>query len=184
MNDQAGSKSHELVCPSHFLAVAAGKIIVYSNDMHALTCKRVKVCGHGCNESLSFTRFHFGNSALMKNYTSKHLHAERSLTEYAKICLADSRKGIGQNIVKSFTGRKARLERGGYGGKLLVCHFAVSICKGFDSINSFLQLFHLSLAVRADYLIQKSHLFYLHKDLNKNIHFIISLQHAFCYYYL
>ncbi len=71
---------------AHPFRVALCKIVVDGDDMHALTRKRVEVCGKGGNKRLAFARLHFGNSALMQAYAADNLNVEVLHFKHAPAC--------------------------------------------------------------------------------------------------
>jgi hypothetical protein len=62
--------------------------------MHAFARERVQVCRQGGNERFTFTRTHFGNTALMQTDTADNLHAEMAHIEYARRRLSQRRKRV------------------------------------------------------------------------------------------
>ena len=100
VNNKSDRKSHETIELTHPLGVTLCKIIINGYDMNAFSRKRVKICRKGRNEGLTFTRFHFTDTSLMKHDTTDYLNGEMAHTEYAVACLSASGKGFGKNIVK------------------------------------------------------------------------------------
>ena len=149
MNDQACGQTEKTVNLTHFLAVTSGKVIVNRNDMHAFSRKCVQICGHGCYEGLTFTRFHFRNAALMKDDTAHQLYTEGAFAENAVRRFAACRKGIRQNIVKRFARRKSSLQKRRGTAQFLVAHGFVRFGKRLDFIYGRLDFFDLSFTVCA-----------------------------------
>ena len=52
-----------------------GCCFVYRYYVYAFARERVEVCGQCFNESFTFTRFHFRNSALVKQNTAYQLYS-------------------------------------------------------------------------------------------------------------
>ena len=52
---------------AHFLRLELSQIVVYSNNVNALSRKGVSISRQTGNESFTFTCFHFGDTSLMKN---------------------------------------------------------------------------------------------------------------------
>ena len=97
--NQTGREPEKVVDAPHFLAVAAGKVFVDRDDMHALPGKRIEVRGERRNERLPLTCFHLGDPALMEHDAAEQLHVVRSLSEDTRIRLPDDRESVRQNIV-------------------------------------------------------------------------------------
>ena len=149
VNDQARRQTEKCVNLAHFLAVTSGKVIVDRNDMHAFSRQRVQICGHGCNESLTFTRFHFRNAALMKDDTAHQLYAEGAFAENTVRRFTARREGVRQNIVKRFARRKSFLQKRRGAAQFFVAHGFIRIGKRLDFIYDRLDFFDLSFTVCA-----------------------------------
>ena len=120
--NKSRSKPHKLIYSPHFLAIASCKIVVYGNYVHTLARKSVKIGGHCCDKSFSFSCFHLCDSALMEYYSTYKLYSEGTLPENSVVCLSDSGKSVRQNIIKIFTARKSFLKYSGRIRKLLIAH--------------------------------------------------------------
>ena len=149
MHNKTGGHTHKLIDTSHFVGTDTGKIVVDRDDMNALACKRVEICGESCHKRFAFTGFHFGNTSLVKNDTAKHLHAEGAFTEYAVVCLANSGKSLGQNIIQGFSCGKTVAEYLCHALQFGIAHCTVCIGKSVDLVGNQLQFFELTLAVSA-----------------------------------
>ena len=144
VNYKSRSKSEEAVNTAHFLTVTGSEVVVDRNYMNALFGKRVKICGQGCNEGFTFTRFHLRNSSLMKKNTAHKLNSVRTLAENSLIRLANEGERLGQNIVKSRAVAERCLEFIRISAHFLVAHLAEGIRECFYLINDrnyFLYLF-------------------------------------------
>ena len=100
VDNETHRKTHKAVNLAHPLGVTLGKIIVDRNDMNALTRKRIKVCRKCCNESFTFTCFHFTYTSLMQNDTAQYLNGEMAHSEHSVTRLTASGKCLGKNIIK------------------------------------------------------------------------------------
>ena len=67
-------QSVEHIERSHPLRVSFGKIVIDSDHVHTLACKRIQEHRERRNESLTLTGSHLGNLALMQDDTSDDLH--------------------------------------------------------------------------------------------------------------
>ena len=67
-------QSVEHIERSHPLRVSFGKIVIDSDHVHTLACKRIQEHWECRNESLTLTGSHLGNLALMQNDTADDLH--------------------------------------------------------------------------------------------------------------
>ena len=95
VHDKAYRKTEIAVYLTHPLAVTLCKIVVDRDNVHALACKRVEICRKGRHHRLTFTRFHFGNSTLVKYDTAYNLHVVVAHVKYALGRFAHYGKGIG-----------------------------------------------------------------------------------------
>ncbi len=127
--------------------------------MHALSRQSVEVCGHGCNERLSFAGFHLRNSALMKNYSAENLNSVRFFADGSRRRLPDRGKRLGKDVVKSFACCKPVFEFRRDGGKLAVRHCGIFIRKRVRFVNYGHELFDLTVAVCSEDFFDQRHLF-------------------------
>ena len=59
VNNQTHRQSKEVIELAHPLTVTLCKIVIDGYDMHTFARKSIKVCRKGCNQSFTFTCFHF-----------------------------------------------------------------------------------------------------------------------------
>ena len=85
---------------AHPFSVAAGEVIVYGNDMHALARKGVEVCGQSGNERFAFTRAHLCNTTLVQADTAHYLHVEVLHFEHAPTCFAQGGECVEHYVVE------------------------------------------------------------------------------------
>ena len=109
VSDKTYGKTEVSVELAHPLGVTASEVVVDGNDMNAVACKTVEVCGEGSNKSFTFTCFHLGDTSLMKNDSADNLNGIVLHTEHSVACLTANSKCVGKNIVCSFTVCKAFL---------------------------------------------------------------------------
>ena len=78
------------------MRVAAGQVIVYGNDVHALAGQGVEVYGQCGGERFAFASAHFGDFAFVQGLCAYHLHIEMAHFHVAAAGFAYQRKGFGQ----------------------------------------------------------------------------------------
>ena len=81
---------------SHPLGVTLCQVIVYGNDMNAITGKRIQISGAGRHQGLSFSRSHLRNTSLMKNDSTNQLYGEMFHTQLSLSRFSNGSKGFGQ----------------------------------------------------------------------------------------
>ena len=92
---------------AHPFGVTLGEVVVHRHNMHALAGQRVQIRRERRDKSLAFTRFHFGNIALMQEYATHQLHIKRPQTQGASRSLTTVRKCLWQQIIKALTAHRA-----------------------------------------------------------------------------
>ncbi len=107
MNNETDGKTEKAENFTHPLGVTLCKIIVYGDDMHTLTGQGIQIRGERRDKRFSFTGFHFGYSALVKNDTAGYLHRKVLHVEHAPCGFAANGKRFGENIIGRFTVLKA-----------------------------------------------------------------------------
>ena len=110
LDNKADRKSQISVDIAHPFAVTLCEIIVNGNDMYTVARKRVEVCGKGSHKGFTFTRFHFGDSALMKHDTADKLNVVMALAENSPRCFSYRRERFGKDIVERFALCQSALE--------------------------------------------------------------------------
>ncbi len=85
---------------THPLRVAVCEVVVDGDDMHAFACEPIEIDGQRGYERLSFSGFHLGNTALMKDEPAYQLDIEVSLPKRSLCGLADRRKCFRQDVFK------------------------------------------------------------------------------------
>ena len=86
----------EAMQPAHPLGVAAGKVVINRDDMHALAGQGIEVCRERRHQGLAFTGTHFGDLAVVQHHAADQLHVEVAHPECTLAGLAHNRKGFGQ----------------------------------------------------------------------------------------
>ena len=69
--------------------------------MYTLALERVEVNGQRCDERLTFTRFHLGDTPLVQNDSAYYLNSEMLHAEASDRRLAAYSKRLRQQIVES-----------------------------------------------------------------------------------
>ena len=100
MHDRRNGQPQGVINRSHPLHVAAGQIVVDRDQMRTAPEQGVEIERQGCHQRLALSRFHLGNTALMKDDTAKELAIKMAHTGDPARDLADGRIGFGQNVVE------------------------------------------------------------------------------------
>ena len=87
---------------AHPFGVAAGKIIVDGDDVHALPRKRFEIGGKSRDERLAFARLHLGDAPLEEADAADDLHMEMTHAEDAARSFPERRKGVVEDVVERF----------------------------------------------------------------------------------
>src|ERR1700676_629688 len=101
VDDNANAEAEATIERAHPFGVAAGEIIVHSDDVHAASGERIEASGKGGDERLAFTRFHFRDFAFVEHHAADELHIEMTHVQKAAASFANQRE----------SGRDGRLER-------------------------------------------------------------------------
>ena len=120
VHDDADRHPEELVDLPHPLGVAAGEVVVHSDDVDALAGERVEIDRQGRDERLAFAGLHLGDPALVQDHAADELDVEMALAERALCRLAHGREGLDQDVVDILAGRELGPEAVGAGAQLLV----------------------------------------------------------------
>ena len=149
VHNQADLEAQEPVDLTHPLGVAARKVVVDRDDMHAFSAQRVEIGRKRRHEGFTLTGAHFRNTALMQHNTADDLHREVLHAEHAPGRLSTGGKRLRQNIVERFSVCKALLELGRAGLEFLVAHGGVLLFQRQDRFENGVDALELALAVRA-----------------------------------
>ena len=113
-DDDAGSHAEEAVEFAQFFAVAAGKVVVDGDDVHAFAGQGVQVHRQGGDQSFAFTGAHFGDFALVQHDAANHLYVVVAQAKDALARFAHHGEGFGQELVEGFAFGEAFAEFGGF----------------------------------------------------------------------
>ena len=105
---------------THPLRVTLSQIVINRNDMNALACQRIEVCGQHTGQGLTFTSTHLGNVTEVQCRTAHNLDAEVLLPQHAPGCLACRGESIQQQIVYIGTVSQLLLKLLGLGTEFIV----------------------------------------------------------------
>ncbi len=108
--NHADAQPQQVIDGTHPHGVAAGKVIVDRDQMHAFAQQRVQIEGKRGDEGFPFAGFHLGDAPLMKHNPAQQLHIEVAHVERAARRLAHHRERLWQNIVQRLAILKALLE--------------------------------------------------------------------------
>src|SRR5262249_25359732 len=97
--DGSGRDAQGLVNWHHSFAVAAGQVIVHSDDVYALAFERVQVRRQRGNEGLTFAGNHLGDVAAMQDDAAEDLHVEMPHVLGAPSGFTAGGERFGQQIV-------------------------------------------------------------------------------------
>ncbi len=101
-DNRSDGESEQAIDLSHPHRVAAGKIFVDGDDVHALTGERIQVCRRDPRKRLSFSGHHLGDRAAVQHESAEQLDVERALVERALRRLAHEREGLHSHFVQYF----------------------------------------------------------------------------------
>ena len=157
--DRTDGLPHVRVHGPHPFGIAPCEVVVYRNDMHALSRKAVQIGGRDAHERFTFARFHFGNAPRMQHERTHDLHVVGAFAQHAERRFARERKSFGKYVVERFAFCKALFKnrslfrkifrRKGFCPALFFVHFCEDRSERFD----------ISFVLRAEekrkYLIDK-----------------------------
>ena len=97
MDDKTYRKTEEAVNSADKLAVTLCKVVVYRNNVYALSCKCIKIGRKGGNVGFTFARLHFRNTPLMKDDTADYLNRVGLDSDNSPHSLTANRKSVRQD---------------------------------------------------------------------------------------
>ena len=156
-NDHAHGEAEEAMHFAHPFRVAAGKVIVDGDDVNALSCKCVEVCGQSGDQRLAFARLHLCDTALVQGNAADDLHVIVFEFEHAPRRFPHDRKGVVENVVQRFARAQPVLEDLRLRTQLRVRHDAVFGFQRLHAVSHFIQLFYAATAVTVKQVIDESH---------------------------
>ncbi len=153
MDDKPGGQTQKVIDASVLLRAQPRQIFVDSYDMHAQTGQRVEISGQRCHKRLTFTRFHLGDTALMKDDAAHELHFKRTLAQHTPVCLAYQRERVGQYIVKCFARREPSLQFRRHSAQFFVAQRFICVAQRLDLFNVRHDFADLPITVTAEYFL-------------------------------
>ena len=110
VHNEADTEAEEAMNLPHPFAVAACKVVVDGNNVHAFTGQGIQVCRKNRNQSFSFAGLHLGDSALMQDNSADNLYREGLHPEHAPRGLSRRGKSVGKDIVQCLPVGKTLLQ--------------------------------------------------------------------------
>ena len=150
----AHRKPQKLVYLPHPIGVAASQIIVYRDQMRALSFQCVEIHRARGDERLAFARFHFRNHPPMQHDPADELHIIMPHVQNPPARLADRRKRLRQNIVERRAVFDHRLEFRRLRLQLLVGQALNSRFQTVYLNDNGAQFPHHALMARPEYLLK------------------------------
>ena len=99
-NDYARGHAQGTEDPAHEFTLVAGQVIVDRDDVNATANNCVEVSGECRNESLAFTRAHFGDVAKVKCGTTHELNVKVTQANGAAGSFSNRRERFGEHVVE------------------------------------------------------------------------------------
>ncbi len=84
---------------THPLRVTVCQVIVYGNDMDALSLQGIQVCRQRRHQRLTFTCFHLSDTSLVKDDAADQLHPVMLHIQYTSCGLPHGSKCLRQQVV-------------------------------------------------------------------------------------
>ena len=133
--EQTDGHAQVLVDAAHPLGVALGKVIIDSNDVHALAGNSVKIAGQRGDEGLTFAGLHLGDVALVQCHGANELHVKVAHTHGALGSLTHGGKGLGEHVVERLAVGVTLAELIGLGAEFLLGHLLKLGLKTVDLVD-------------------------------------------------
>ena len=133
--EQTDGHAQVLIDAAHPLGVALGKVIVDSNDVHALAGNSVEIAGQRGDEGLAFAGLHLGDVALVQRHCADELYIKVTHAHSALGSFAHGGKGLGEHVVERLAVGIALTELIGLGAELLLGHLLKLGLKTVDLVD-------------------------------------------------
>ena len=105
---------------AHPACIAAGQVIVHSDDVQALASQCIQVSGQCGGQGFALARAHFGNLAVVQGDATRQLDIEVPHLHDPLGAFTNNGKGFRQQGIQCFTGSKPIPETLGLGSQLIV----------------------------------------------------------------
>ena len=157
VQNYAHAQAEKFINSSHPLRIAAGKVVVDRNYMHAFAGKRIQHHRQSGHQSFTFPGFHFGNFSRMQNSAANQLHIEVAHSQGAHRSLAHQSKHLRHQRVQAFSLCRLFLQLQNSGRKRLIGHGPHSRFKRVCLLHNRFQGLNVSFIGRAkNFFEQKS----------------------------
>ena len=133
--EQTDGHAQVLVDAAHPLGVALGKIIIDSNDVHALAGNSVEIAGQGGDERLALAGLHLGNMTLMKRHGADELYIKVAHARDALGSLTHGGKSLGKHVVERLAVGVTLAKLIGLGAEFLLGHLLKLGLKTVDLVD-------------------------------------------------
>ena len=131
--NRADGQSERHIDRAHPLHVAAREVIVYRNDVDALSFERVQVGGQGRDERFTFARHHFRDLSFVERHAADHLNVVMTQPDRAPARFAADRKRLFQQVVERFAGGETFTEEDRLIAQIVVAHRLIRRLQLVDS---------------------------------------------------
>ena len=121
----------------HLLQAEFREVIVGRDQMHAFARQRIQIEGQGSDQRLTFTRFHFGDLALVEHDPADQLHVKMALADSPDGGFTHERERLRQNIIQRFALCQPRFKFVGFGAQLIVAERLHFRFQGVDLFHDF-----------------------------------------------
>ena len=155
VDDHANAHAEEFVDLPHPLRVAAGEIVVHSDEVHAFAGEGVEVEGQGGDKSLAFPRAHFRDAALVQHHAADELDVEVAHAERALGRLPHHGEGFFEQLVDGLAGGEPLAELRGLGLQLRVAERRHLRLQGVDRRHAIAHHFDLAVVGGAEKLSEQ-----------------------------
>ena len=150
MDDQSHGEAQIAVHLAHPHAVTPGQVVVYGDDVHALSRQGVEIRGQHGHKGLAFAGLHLRDPPLMKHHAADELHPVRAHAQHPVRRLPDGGKGVRQNVLQRLPVGKALLEPRRLGLQLLIAQGAVGALHLLDFFDIGLYVPDLTLTAGSE----------------------------------
>ena len=133
--EQTDGHAQVLIDAAHPLGVALGKVIIDSNDVHALAGNSVEIASQRGDEGLTFAGLHLGDVALVQCHGANKLHVKVAHTHGALGSLTHGGKGLGEHVVERLAVGVTLAELIGLAAEFLLGHLLKLGLKTVDLVD-------------------------------------------------
>ena len=116
----------------HPVGISGSQVIVDCDDVDTVAGERIEIHRKRRDESLAFTRLHFGDPSEMQRRAAHHLYVVVALANFAASCLADNSKCLDKEVFEISTIGQLLSE---LNGPVSECSIGQSFDFGFEGID-------------------------------------------------